>query len=141
MFQAALNRTTAAELAEAVKECEKKVLDTREYSEERKWLVRYLIELRLRLQEAQEAAAEQRQLQPIGTPDHSPKKTSENCKEGSVARARDKRIILGHHFSLQTPARSIHKCDRCCTNIWGVLHLWYECDGTYTNVKSVGALI
>ncbi|XP_034255845.1 differentially expressed in FDCP 8 homolog isoform X2 [Thrips palmi] len=127
-IQAALNLTTVEELSEAVKKCEKKVLDTREYSEERKWLVRYLIELRLRLQEAHEAVAEHRQLQPIGTPDHSPTMSLENCNEGTGRRARDKRIILGHHFTLQAPARSIYKCDRCCANIWGVLHLWYECN-------------
>lgn len=129
MLQAALNLTTAEELAEAVKKCEKKVLDTKEYTEERKWLVRYLIELRLRLQEAHEAVAEQRQLQPIGTPDHSPRRTSEN--DGNGGRAREKRIILGHHLLLQPPARIIYKCDRCCGNIWGVLHLWYECNGMY----------
>lgn len=127
-IQAALNLTTVEELTEAVKNYEKKVLDTKEYSEERKWLVRYLIELRLRLQEAHEATAEHRQLQPIGSPDHSPRTIEDNCKERNVGKARSKRIILGHHLSLQAPARCIYKCDRCCANIWGVLHLWYECD-------------
>lgn len=125
LFQNSLNLTTVPLLTEAVEKCKGMVLDTKEYSEERKWLVRYLIELRLRLEETREAEAEQRKLEPIGTPDLSP----------TSKKARDKRIILGHHFVLQAPARAIYKCDRCCRNIWGVLHLWYECVGMYEKTK------
>ncbi|KAK3918804.1 Differentially expressed in FDCP 8-like protein [Frankliniella fusca] len=123
-IQAGLNLTTVSELNEAVEKCKGMVLDTKEFSEERKWLVRYLIELRLRLEEAREAEVEKRKLDPIGTPDQSLNLLSngnEHCK------TRDKRIILGHHFNLQAPIRTIFKCDRCSTTILGVLHLWYEC--------------
>lgn len=105
------------------------VLNTKEYSDERKWLVRYLIELRLRLEEAREAEVEHRKLQPIGTPQLSPTKSSVASNESCNNKTRDKRIILGHHFLLQPPATYILKCDRCCRNVWGVLHLWYECAG------------
>ncbi|KAE8737903.1 hypothetical protein FOCC_FOCC016626 [Frankliniella occidentalis] len=126
-IQAGLNLTTVSELTEAVEKCKGMVLDTKEYSEERKWLVRYLIELRLRLEEAREAEVEKRKLDPIGTPDLSPSKDSLVSNERDQNKTRDKRIILGHHFFLQTPTRIVLKCDRCCTNIWGLLHLWYEC--------------
>lgn len=107
------------------------VLNTKEYSEERKWLVRYLIELRLRLEEAREAEIEQKKLQPIGNPELSPTKVS-SVKEGILGdarKARDKRIILGHHFLLQPPDYNVQRCDCCCGNIWGVLQLWYQCTG------------
>ncbi|KAJ1525302.1 hypothetical protein ONE63_010124 [Megalurothrips usitatus] len=126
-IQSGLNLITVSELKQAVEKCKEMVLETKEYSDERKWLVRYLIELRLRLEDAREAEAEHKILEPIGTPDLSPTNDSVVPHDGVVKKTRDKRIILGHHFVLQAPTRNILKCDRCCGNIWGVLHLWYTC--------------
>jgi len=83
------------------------VLESSECSEERKWLVRRLIELRLRLQEAREE-------EDCPAPNHS-----------------EVKVVLGHHFILQsqpTPT-SKHHCDRCCGVIWSVVHSWYQCVG------------
>jgi len=81
------------------------VLESSECSEERKWLVRRLIELRLRLQEAREE-------EDCPAPNHS-----------------EVKVVLGHHFILQsqpTPTTK-HHCDRCCGVIWSVVHSWYQC--------------
>ncbi|XP_063239716.1 differentially expressed in FDCP 8 homolog isoform X2 [Bacillus rossius redtenbacheri] len=94
--------SSAEDLARAVDRCKEMVLDSRECSEERQWLVRRLIELRLRQQEQKEAGG-------VGTP--------------------EMRVALGHHFVLQSePAPTARRhCDRCCGIIWGVLHSWYQC--------------
>lgn len=49
---------TEEELLKAITRCKDLVLDSAQCSLERKWLVRHLIELRLRLQECREAMAD-----------------------------------------------------------------------------------
>lgn len=84
------------------------VLESPECSEERKWLVRRLIELRLRLQEVKE------QEKDCPSPNYN-----------------EVRVVLGHHFIIQSqpaPTTKYH-CDRCCGVIWSVVHSWYQCVG------------
>ncbi|XP_069700928.1 differentially expressed in FDCP 8 homolog A isoform X2 [Periplaneta americana] len=97
--------TSIEDLARAVEQCKEMVLESSECSEERKWLVRRLIELRLRLQEAREAAED-----------------AQDCHQ-------EVRVVRGHHFTLQSqPAPTTkHHCDRCCGVIWSVVHSWYQC--------------
>lgn len=49
---------TEQELLKAITRCKDLVLESDQCSPERKWLVRHLIELRLRLQECREAMAD-----------------------------------------------------------------------------------
>lgn len=95
-------------MAKAVEQCREMVLESSERSEERKWLVRRLIELRLRLQEAKEALNEDVNV--------------ENT---------DIRVVLGHHFILQNQPITTSKlfCDRCCGVIWSMIQSWYKCRG------------
>ncbi|KAL1131013.1 hypothetical protein AAG570_012251 [Ranatra chinensis] len=97
---------TIEELSEAVNRCKELVLDSEECSEERKWLVRRLIELRHRLQQAKDAEVDK---------DNSD--TSET------------QVLLGHHFKLEYNPTSTKKryCDRCCGMIWNVIQSWYRC--------------
>ncbi|PNF39277.1 hypothetical protein B7P43_G16691 [Cryptotermes secundus] len=94
------------DLSRAVDQCKEMVLESPECSEERKWLVRRLIELRLRLQEAREEE-----------------------KDCSALNHNEVRVVLGHHFVLQSEPSptSKHRCDRCFGVIWSVVHSWYQC--------------
>jgi hypothetical protein len=87
------------------------VLESSECSEERKWLVRRLIELRLRVQEIREA---------------------------SDKRLFETQLILGHHFIPQkyyiTKTGSIY-CDQCSGTIWIMLQSWYKCNGKILSFK------
>ncbi|GLG98815.1 hypothetical protein R5R35_002504 [Gryllus longicercus] len=96
------------DLTKAVEQCKEMVLDSAECSEERKWLVRRLIELRLRLQEAREATEQE---------------------NGSPTQHSELKVVLGHHFALQNQpaATAKHHCDRCSGVIWSVVHSWYQC--------------
>lgn len=81
-----------------------------EDSEERKWLVRRLIELRIRVQNINE----------------------QNEEESAINDINEKnKVVLGHHFFLQSfPTSTTHYyCDRCSGVIWNVLHSWYLCYG------------
>jgi hypothetical protein len=75
-----------------------------EGSDERRWLVRQLVEVRLKIQEKRDD-------------DGSPKATV--------------RLVLGHHMQLQENDLSNIKlqCDRCCASIWTMIHSWYKCKG------------
>ncbi|PSN44573.1 Differentially expressed in FDCP 8 [Blattella germanica] len=103
-----LSLSTVEDLTKAVEHCKEMVLESAECSEERKWLVRRLIELRLRLQEAKE--------------------TEDEVKDSGVSHS-EMKVVLGHHFILQLqPAPTTkHHCDRCCGVIWSVVHSWYQC--------------
>ncbi|XP_066996598.1 differentially expressed in FDCP 8 homolog isoform X2 [Anabrus simplex] len=105
----ALALSSIEDLEKAVEHCKEMVLESAECSEERKWLVRRLIELRLRLQEAKEAAEEE--------------KLSPSLQHSDV------RVVLGHHFFLhsQPGATAKQHCDRCSGMIWSVVHSWYQC--------------
>lgn len=90
-----------------VEKCKEMVLDSAECSDERKWLVRRLIELRLRVQEIRE-------------------KSNEATLETLV--------ILGHHFvpqKYQIPISGSVYCDHCSGGIWTMLQSWYMCNGKY----------
>lgn len=97
------------DLQEMISKCKQMVLESAECSEERKWLVRRLIELRLRAQEIRETSND---------------KILETC------------VVLGHHFVPQkyyvTTYNSVY-CDHCSCGIWTILQSWYMCKGTYTN--------
>lgn len=85
------------------------VLDTEECTEERKWLVRRLIELRLRAQELRE-------------------KSDLNLMETQV--------ISGHHLvpqKYQIPTSGPTYCDHCSGAIWVMLQSWYICNGNLFN--------
>ncbi|KAL6429183.1 hypothetical protein ACFW04_008134 [Cataglyphis niger] len=86
-----------------VHKCKLMVLESAECSDERKWLVRRLIELRLRAQELRETS-------------------DENLFET--------RVILGHHFVPQkyyiTTSGPVY-CDHCSGAIWAMLQSWYMC--------------
>ncbi|XP_058792983.1 differentially expressed in FDCP 8 homolog isoform X2 [Phymastichus coffea] len=92
------------DLQEMINKCKQMVLESAECSEERKWLVRRLIELRLRAQELRETSNE---------------KFVETC------------VILGHHFSPQkyyiATTGSVY-CDHCSGGIWTMLQSWYMCN-------------
>ncbi|KAL3275837.1 hypothetical protein HHI36_020579 [Cryptolaemus montrouzieri] len=110
-LQLALNKeATEEELLKAIARCKNLVLETDNCSVERKWLVRHLIELRLRLQECREAAVD---------PEHPRNKSS----------GVSKRTIKGHHFVLQPLLRSTTSryCDHCTASIWCLVQAWYEC--------------
>ncbi|EFN81055.1 differentially expressed in FDCP 8 homolog isoform X2 [Harpegnathos saltator] len=92
------------DLQEMVNKCKSMVLESAECSDERKWLVRRLIELRLRAQELRETS-------------------NENLFETHV--------ILGHHFVPQkyhiTTSGPVY-CDHCSGAIWTMLQSWYMCN-------------
>ncbi|XP_022899787.1 differentially expressed in FDCP 8 homolog isoform X1 [Onthophagus taurus] len=111
-LQLALNKeATESELKKAVERCKELVLNCEQCSVERRWLVRHLIELRLRLQECREALVD---------PNHPRNKSS------GVSR----RVIRGHHLNLQPLLRSSQSkyCDHCTGIIWSVVQAWYECE-------------
>lgn len=84
------------------------VLQTEGVSDDRRKLVKRLIELRLRLQEV--------------------KDTSNDVNESPDAL----RIVNNHHFVLQKQPlhRSALYCDKCNTVIWTILQVWYKCKGS-----------
>ncbi|XP_076228931.1 differentially expressed in FDCP 8 homolog isoform X4 [Nomia melanderi] len=100
-----LSKATCEEdLKEMVEKCKQMVLESAECSDERKWLVRRLIELRLRVQELRETS-------------------EENLLETQV--------ILGHHLIPQkyhiTTSGPVY-CDHCSGAIWTMLQSWYMCN-------------
>lgn len=100
------------DLQAMIDKCKLMVLESAECSDERKWLVRRLIELRLRAQELREMTSE---------------KILEKC------------VILGHHFLPQkyyiATSGSIY-CDHCSCGIWTMLQSWYMCSGEKINFSS-----
>ncbi|KOX77916.1 Differentially expressed in FDCP 8 like protein [Melipona quadrifasciata] len=99
-----LSKATSEEyLKDMIEKCKQMVLESAECSDERKWLVRRLIELRLRVQELRETS-------------------EENLLETQV--------IFGHHLVPQkyyiTTSGSAY-CDHCSGPIWTMLQSWYMC--------------
>lgn len=86
------------------------ILERTDDSNQRKWLVRRLIELRLRLETIKEMKHENAAL--------------ENLNQNN-------KVLLGHHFIFQNQPLSTAKyyCDRCSGIIWNVIHTWYLCTG------------
>ncbi|KAK2578698.1 hypothetical protein KPH14_011665 [Odynerus spinipes] len=95
--------TSEEQVQRMVQKCKQMVLESAECSDERKWLVRRLIELRLRVQELRETS-------------------DKNLLETHV--------ILGHHLVPQkyhiNTSGPIY-CDHCSGTIWTVLQSWYMC--------------
>ncbi|XP_044732992.1 differentially expressed in FDCP 8 homolog isoform X2 [Chrysoperla carnea] len=104
---------TAVELESAITRLKELILDTEQCSDERKWVVRHLVELRLRLQERREADSD---------PQHPL-----NLSGGEIIR-----VTLGHHFKPQfaKPTTSSGKvyCDHCAKVVWSILQAWYICE-------------
>ncbi|XP_046587359.1 differentially expressed in FDCP 8 homolog isoform X2 [Neodiprion lecontei] len=95
---------TPTDLREMVKRCKEMVMESAECSEERKWLVRRLIELRLRAQELREVSVEN---------------LLETC------------VILGHHLAPQKNHAVTYGpiyCDNCSAAVWTMLQSWYMCN-------------
>ncbi|XP_076169618.1 differentially expressed in FDCP 8 homolog isoform X4 [Ptiloglossa arizonensis] len=92
------------DLKEMVEKCKEMVLESAECSNERKWLVRRLIELRLRVQE---------------------------LRETSEPNLLETQVTLGHHLVPQkyliTVPRPVY-CDHCSGAIWTMLQSWYMCN-------------
>ncbi|XP_017778089.1 PREDICTED: differentially expressed in FDCP 8 homolog isoform X2 [Nicrophorus vespilloides] len=108
----ALNKeATEEELNKAINRCKDLVLECENISTERKWLVRHLIELRLRLQECKEAHYD---------PEHPRNKSS----------GASKRTVRGHHLLLQPFLKNTASkyCDHCTGAIWHLVQAWYKCE-------------
>ncbi|XP_043787210.1 differentially expressed in FDCP 8 homolog isoform X3 [Apis laboriosa] len=100
-----LSKATSEEyLKDMIDKCKQMVLESAECSDERKWLVRRLIELRLRVQE---------------------------FRESSEANLLETQVILGHHLIPQkyyiTTSGPVY-CDHCSGAIWTMLQSWYMCN-------------
>ncbi|XP_046665070.1 differentially expressed in FDCP 8 homolog [Homalodisca vitripennis] len=99
---------TKEELTEAITKCKILILDSAVCSDERKWLVRRLIELRYQLLTVEDLQVEKTDID-----------------ESSL----DISICLGHHLIKRFQPTSTTKryCDVCCTPIWNVVQYWYQC--------------
>ncbi|BET02350.1 DUF4206 [Nesidiocoris tenuis] len=98
---------TIEELSEAIARCKKLVLESEQCSEERKWFVRRLIELRHRLEQ-----------------------TKENASSKSSPEIEESFVRLGHNLKIQSPPVPSTKkvyCDFCCGSIWNVVQSFYRC--------------
>ncbi|CAH1102467.1 unnamed protein product [Psylliodes chrysocephalus] len=108
----ALNKEASEEeLLKAISRCKSLILESDQCSSERKWVVRHLIELRLRLEECRDA---------MNDPLHPRNQSNRVCK----------RVIKGHHLNLQPLLRhTVSKyCDHCTGTIWSMVQAWYECE-------------
>lgn len=91
---------TKEEIEKAINDCKELVLNSPQCSDERKWLVRYLVELRLRL---------------------------EDFKDNN-GQPRIRVCIKGHHFEQQTnPTNRKQYCDHCSGVIWSIVQGSYIC--------------
>ncbi|XP_055630724.1 differentially expressed in FDCP 8 homolog [Toxorhynchites rutilus septentrionalis] len=95
---------TIPEIENSILKCKDLVLGCAEDTEDRKWLVRHLIELRYRLRELQDV---------------------ENDLDGSLPGTK---VILGHHFIARKncPRYKVY-CDHCSGIIWNVVQASYVC--------------
>lgn len=107
------------ELTEAVSKCKELIVNSAVVSDERKWLVRRLIELRYQLLNVDEVKEEPATAASVYWP-----------IEASVDVAKC-RVVLGHHFKMRYEPTSTTKryCDTCCSAIWNVIQCWYQCGG------------
>lgn len=97
---------TIPEMENAIVKCKDLVLACNDDTDDRKWLVRHLIELRYRLRELQDVEND---------PDALPSGI---------------KVILGHHFISRKncPKYKVY-CDHCSGIIWNVVHASYICIG------------
>ena len=116
MFQNDENLTTVAALEVAIEQVKSMVLETDGVSDERKRLVKRLIELRLKLQDVKEVTSDL----PSSDPDYL-------------------RIVNSHQFILQKQPlhRSAQYCDKCSGVIWTIFQSWYRCKGIFSQYFKV----
>lgn len=96
---------TIPEIETAILKCKDMVQQCTDNSDERKWLVRHLIELRHRLRELQDVDSDPDAVLP------------------------ETKVILGHHFVTHKnspPKYKLH-CDHCSGIIWNVVQASYIC--------------
>lgn len=102
---------SAQDLQEAINHCKDLVLLSEENSEERRWLVRHLVDLRYSLEELQEAQRDKLEIGPT------------------------LKTVVGHHFTarqrgvgkaLPLPTQRNY-CDHCTHIIWSVVQASYIC--------------
>lgn len=102
---------SAQDLQEAIDHCKDLVLMSEENSDERRWLVRHLVDLRHSLEELQEAQNDKLELCPVV------------------------KTVVGHHFvarqrgvgkGLQLPTQRQY-CDHCTGIVWSVVQASYIC--------------
>ncbi|XP_065341190.1 differentially expressed in FDCP 8 homolog A isoform X2 [Cloeon dipterum] len=98
----ALSEGNEQKLIEVEEQCKSLVNECEEGSDERRWLVRQLVEVRLKIQEK---------------------------KDEDVSLKATVRLVLGHHMQLQDNNLNNTKlqCDRCCAAIWAMIHSWFRC--------------
>lgn len=92
------NNATKEELELAISQSKELILNSAQCSEERKWLVRYLVELRLRI---------------------------EDIKDDDTPRLGI--TIKGHHFKQQVTTNKKQYCDHCSGVIWSIVQTSYIC--------------
>eukprot|EP00794_Sanderia_malayensis_P018739 gene18740-20628_t len=92
--------TSGEELQNAIETCKERVKSLPVRSNDRKQLVRKLVQLRLKLHEQKEAPSE--------SPQHVKK-------------------VLGHEFARQGKASANYFCDCCGSTIWALMHTLYKC--------------
>lgn len=110
-----------SDLEDAISRCKELVLASKECSEERKWLVRQLVEMRLALRELTSSMEDPLEKEKVSA-----------------------KVVLGHHFKLRPRGNSFqipipscvpllplnnHKfyCEQCTGVIWTVLQESFEC--------------
>lgn len=121
------------ELKSAIERCKELVVSTDELSDERKWLVRHLVELRFRLSEIEDALGDS------GMTGSNVRVCFESCAPSAFELMKIpklsqnsifEQVILGHHFvdsnSKATPKTRQH-CDHCTGVIWSVVQASYIC--------------
>lgn len=96
------------DLKTAIEKCKELILQTEELSYDRKWFVRHLCELRLKLREKIDV-------------EQNPSLMSENTK-----------VILGHHFMPKyskdtSSSTKLVYCDCCTGIIWNIIQASYIC--------------
>jgi hypothetical protein len=106
---------TIKDIDEAVNSCKNLVLEYQEFSVERAFLVRHLVELRLRLAELIDSESDQSKC--------SPKKLQT-------------KVFQGHTFKLRTDTISTKKiyCDQCSYLIYNLFQHSYVCQDCLFNV-------
>ncbi|XP_055911568.1 differentially expressed in FDCP 8 homolog isoform X2 [Eupeodes corollae] len=107
---------TISNLEQAINTCKELVLSTDELSDERKWLVRHLVELRYELEGLKEA-------------EEDPNEAGPSAK-----------TVIGHHLSVRNVGRSLQNartyCDHCTGIIWSVVQASYICNDCQYTVHS-----
>lgn len=106
------NWASREDLEKTITQCKELILNSTQCSDERKWLVRYLVELRLRLEDLKENDGE----------------------------TRLRVSIKGHHFEQQlNPGNRKLYCDHCSGVIWSIVQSSYICSdcGYMTHYKCV----